>query len=299
MIIGHFGEIASLITAILWTFSALAFESAGKKVGSLSVNFIRLIIAFVFISIYNYFSRGLLLPVDASAYAWFYLFISGIIGFVLGDLFLFEAFVEIGSRISMLIMSFVPPITGILGFLIMGEVLTTKNIIGMTITISGVAAVILKKNDKESKVEFSHSIRGIIFAFLGAVGQALGMILSKKGMVDYNNSFAATQIRIIAGILGFVVIFFIMRRWSNFFKAFKNPTALLSTSIGAFVGPFLGVSFSLLAIQYTTTAVASTIMAIVPVLIIPPSIIIFKEKITAKEVIGSIITVIGIGILFL
>ena len=138
----HIGEIAALATALCWTITAVTFETAGKKVGSISVNLIRLIFALILISIYNFFSRGMILPIDASSSTWLWLTFSGIIGFVIGDLFLFQAFVEVGSRISMLIMSTVPPITAITGFIIMGEKITTLGLAGMIITIIGIALVI-------------------------------------------------------------------------------------------------------------------------------------------------------------
>lgn len=299
MIQSHMGEFAALLTAFFWTTTAMAFESAGKKVGSLQVNYIRLMFAFLFISIYTFISRGLILPIDASTSTWVWMLISGLIGFVLGDLFLFQAYVEIGARISMLVMSFVPPITAILSYIVLDETLTKANIIGMAITVLGIAVVVLKKKEgEEGKVQFSHSAKGLFFAFLGAVGQATGMVISKFGMQNYN-PFAATQIRIIAGLFGFTVLFFIMRRWGNLALAFKNKKALKRISVGALFGPFLGVSFQLLSLQHTSAGVTSTITAIIPVLIIPPAVILFKEKITSKEIFGSLITIIGVAILFL
>lgn len=298
MIQAHFGEIAALITAVFWTITATSFELAGKKVGSLSVNYIRLVIGFVLISLYTTFTRGMFLPLDATSKAWFYLSLSGLIGFVIGDMFLFQAYVEIGSRISMLIMALVPPITAFLGYITMGELLTVSNIIGMAITISGIALVVLVRNPEEKALKFSYSAKGISYAFIGALGQSLGLILSKIGMGDYN-PFAATQIRIISGIIGFTIVFFAMKKWDKLKEALSDKHAMKYISIGSVFGPFLGVSFNLLAIQYTTTGVASTITSIVPVLIIPSSIFILKEKVSPKEIIGAVITVVGVSLLFI
>ena len=187
----HLGEMAALSAALCWTITAVAFESAGKKVGSISVNLIRLVFAFILISIFNFFSRGMLLPLDASNSAWLWLTISGVIGFVIGDLFLFQAYVEVGARISMLIMSTVPPITAITGFLLMGEKITPLGLAGMLITIGGIAIVVLTKNPENKKVKLSHPIKGLLFAFIGALGQAFGLVFSKFGMGSYD-PFAAT-----------------------------------------------------------------------------------------------------------
>lgn len=66
-----------------------------------------------------------------------------------------------------------------------------------------------------------------------------------------------------------------------------------------FFGPFLGVSFSLIAVKYTAAGVAATLMSIVPVLIIAPSVIFFREKVTFKEIAGAIIAVGGVALFFL
>lgn len=304
MLQSHIGEYAALLTAVFWTITAIAFESAGKKVGSLSTNLLRLFMAFIFIGIYSLITRGSFIPFDASAHNWIWLSLSGLIGFVIGDLLLFEAYVVIGSRISMLIMSLTPPITAFFGWILMDEILSPQNFIGMFLTILGITIVVLDRKSKnsedqnKSKIKLSYPVVGILLAFGGAVGQGAGLVLSKYGMQDLD-PFAATQIRVITGFIGFSILFVFMKRWKKVLEAMKNRKAMTRLGIGAFFGPFLGVSFSLLSVKHTTTGVASTIMAIVPVLIIPPAIIFFKEKITMKEILGSIIAVGGIALFFL
>lgn len=298
MVQSHLGEIAALATAACWTITAVAFESAGKKVGSLSVNIIRLVIALLLISGFNLFSRGMILPFDASGSTWIWLTISGLIGFVIGDLFLFQAYVQVGSRISMLIMSTVPPITAIAGFVLMGERITLLGLAGMLITISGIALVILTKSSTDKKIEFTHPIKGLIYAFIGALGQAFGLVFSKFGMGSYN-PVAATQIRIIAAIFGFAVVITVSKNWENVFIALKDSKAMKNITIGSFFGPFIGVSLSLLAVQHAPTGIVSTIMSITPILIIPVSILFLKERVFPKEIIGAFISLIGVSLLFL
>lgn len=294
----HLGVLAALATAVCWTITAVAFESAGKKVGSLSVNIIRLFIAFVLLSVYNLFTRGFLLPTDASGFTWLWLLLSGVIGFVLGDLFLFQAYVEIGSRISQLIMSIVPPITAVTGYFLMGEKITLLGFIGMTTTIGGIALVILTKDSDEEKITFSRPLKGLTYAFLGALGQAFGLVFSKFGMGDYS-PFAATQIRIIAAIFGFCIVITVKKYWGNVYTAMKDKKAMKNITVGSIFGPFIGVSLSLLAVQHAPTAIVSTITSITPILIIPASIMIFKEKIVAKEIFGSVVALIGVTLLFI
>ena len=300
----HFGEIAGILTAVFWTVTSLAFESAGKKVGSLSVNLIRLIIAFFFIGFYSWIARGFFFPTDATLYQWKWLALSGIVGFVIGDLLLFQAFVVIGARISMLMMALAPPFAAFIGWILLGEVLAPMSWFGMAITMSGIVIVILKREKTEEngqvvkKIKSSYPMKGILLALGGALGQAAGLVISKKGMGEYD-AFSASQIRVLTGVVGFTILFFFMKRWSKVWSALQHTSAMKRITLGAFFGPFLGVSFSLLAVQNTQAGIAATLMGISPVLIIAPAIILFKEKVNWKEIIGAIIAVAGIAMFFL
>jgi drug/metabolite transporter (DMT)-like permease len=300
----HAGEIAALLTAVFWTITALAFEASGRKVGSLVVNLFRLILGFFFLSIFTLFYRGLLLPVDAPANTWFYLGLSGIIGFVFGDLCLFQAFLVIGARVSMLIMTLTPLITALIGWMVLGETLSLKSWTGMGLTILGVVLVVFRREEcitpKENsrKVKISYPVWGILLALCGAIGQSAGLVLSKFGMNGYN-AFASSQIRVLAGIAGFIILFFIFGLWTKAKESLSNRKAMAQLSVGAFFGPFLGVSFSLLSVQLTSTGIASTIMAMVPVLIIPASVLLFKETVKTKEIIGAMLAVGGVAMFFL
>lgn len=293
----NIGEFAALAVAIFWTITALAFENASFKIGSLAVNIIRLFIGFIFLSLFTWYYRGSLLPLDASPYNWFWLILSGFVGFVFGDLFLFKSYTIIGSRFAMLMMTLVPPITAFTGWIILGERLTFLNLAGMMLTISGISLAIFNRNTSSGKFELKLSAKGILFALGGAVGQAVGLVLSKYGMKSYD-AFAATQIRLIAGMFGFTMLVSILGRWPSVIKAFSNRQGIISTSIGSFFGPFLGVSLSLLAVQYTKTGIASTIMAIVPVLIIPPAVYMYKQKVTLFEIIGAVVSICGVALFF-
>ena len=305
MIQSYLGEFAALTTAIFWTITALAFESAGKKVGSLSVNIIRLTLAFFYLGIFSLITNGFFFPEGASAHNWIWLSVSGLIGFVLGDLFLFQAYVVIGARISMLIMSLAPPIAAVAGWLLMDETMSAKSIAGMVLTFVGISIAILARKPKDNNenktmhsLHFKYPLKGILLALGGAAGQGLGLVLSSYGIEDYD-PFAATQIRVITGMVGFIIVITYTGFWSRVKSAVMNVSAMKRIIIGALFGPFLGVSFSLLAVKYTTSGVASTIISIVPVLIIVPSVLFLKEKISWIEIVGAILAVGGVSLFFI
>ena len=239
MIASRAGELAALGTAICWTITAMAFESAGKRIGSLAVNLIRLVLGLVFLTLYCWIVRGQALPTDADAHAWGWLTVSGLIGFTLGDLFLFRAFVLVGSRISVLIMSLVPLFSALFGWILMQESLNGLDWLGMGITLAGVIWVVLERKEGKDGERGRLSPTGIGFAVLGALGQAVGLVFSKYGMRDYD-PFAATQIRVLAGIAGFAVLFSLIGWWGKTAAALSDRGAMVRTGVGAFFGPFLG-----------------------------------------------------------
>ncbi len=294
----YIGEIAGLLTALCWTATAMSFQIAARKIGSLALNFIRLLFAFVFYVVYMRIFMGQWLPLDASPQAWLYLGISGIIGFVLGDFFLFKSYEYISSKISMLIMTLAPPIAFLMGYLFLHESFTVLNILGMVLIMGGVSIVVLKKDVENGIRKNRYPLKGVLYAFLGAIGQGVGAFFSKKGMAEYD-PFASSQIRVITGIVGFAILITILKKWKMVHVGINNTRARKALLAGSFFGPFLGVSLGMVAFKYTGLGIASTLMATVPVFILLPSHIILKEKLTVGEIVGALLAVGGISIFFL
>ncbi len=297
----YLGEAAALGTAACWTASSASFEAATKRISSRSVNIIRLAMAFGFLCIFNLFYRGMVLPTDAGPRQWLWLSVSGLIGYTLGDLFLFAAFASVGARVSMLIMALAPALTALLGFIFLGESLSAKALLGMGLTMLGIAIVVLKPG--QGKLKLSHPLRGILLAGGGAMGQAIGLIFSKLGM-DMGEGMlypatAAGQIRVLSGFVGFAVLYSFMRIWPQVFSALKNRQGMLFSLSGSFFGPFVGVSLSLIAVANAEAGVASSLMSITPILIIPISVFILREKIRVLEILGAALAVSGVVCMFL
>ena len=291
------GELAAFGTALCWTVTVISFEAAGRKVGSVPVNFLRLLVGLTFLTLLSLFSRGRLLPLDAGGHAWLWLSISGIVGFVLGDLCLFRAFVTIGSRISMVIFTLVPPITALTSWMVLGEILSPRTWLGMAVTMAGISLVVLTKPRGEP-MRLAHPIGGILLALLGSAGQAVGLVLSKYGMGDMN-AFSATQIRILAAALTFLIVLPLIGFSGRVRAALSHGRAMAQLSLGAFFGPFLGVSLSLIAVHNVEAGVAATIMAMVPVFLIPPEIFIMGKSVRGLEIVGALVAVGGVALVSL
>jgi drug/metabolite transporter (DMT)-like permease len=301
------GALAALGTAFAWTLTALAFEYAGKRIGAVALNFLRLAVGCLFLGLYCLIARGSFFPFDAPLSAWAWLGLSGLIGLVIGDLLLFQSFIDIGSRVAMLVYATAPAFTAVLGFLVFGERISLLGIGGMCLTLAGIAMVVFGRRSGQAEssgapVNRPHRVRGLVLAGGATLGQAGGLILSKVGAgsgVGAMDPFAGTQIRVSAAVLGFAIALIATRSWRGIGAALKDRKAIWSLSLGSFFGPFLGVSLSLLAVQSGDVGIASAIMSIVPVLIIAPSALILKERVVLREIMGSVIAVAGVFALFL
>ena len=291
------GEISALTAAILWSFSSILFTSLSIQIGTLQLNLWRLVFAAILLAITLQIAN---IPFDITTSQFIYLSLSGIVGLVLGDTFLFAGFKEIGPRLSMLLMSSNPAIAAVIAYIIFNESLSITGIIGMIVTLSGIYIVINQKT-KNQLSRFNINLKGIIFGFLAAAGQATGLIFAKLAFVQGDiNSLAATQVRIVMAILFLFPAMVVMRRFANPVQLFGKNTKLMGkVLLGSIIGPYLGITLSYIAITNTQIGIASTLMSVTPITIIPLSILFYKEKLSVVTIIGTTVAVIGIALLFL
>lgn len=301
------GDLAAFGTALCWTVSALIFERSSRKLGALAVNFYKVFFAFFMLTLFAWAIRGLPFPTDAPASTWLYLSLSGFIGFVIADYFLFNAYIYIGSRVTVIYWALSPLFASVLAFFILGETIAPRKLIGMAAVITGILIVVLTQARSGPDGSKSASpgrqpgtlLRGHVFALLSSFFQAAGLVVSKLGIGDYH-PVAANQIRILTAIVGFSIQALLLHQIrAVFVQPLRESKNVRSLFAGAVFGPFLGVSLSLLALQNTGAGSASTLMALSPVLIIPPSILIFKQKVRPMEIVGSCVAVSGVALFFL
>ena len=298
------GQIAALITAGLWSINSILFASAGKKIGSISVNAYRIIIAIIFLCITHFILFGSIYP-TASYEQWFWIGLSGIVGLGIGDFGLFAAFVIIGSRRSVLIMALSPVFAAIIAFVMLNETISHFSLLGMIITLCGIIIVIIEREERsyEEKLSKKIKVKGISFAFIGAMGQGIGVVLAKKGMLfesgNIINPLSAALIRMILASIFIWITILLAGKLPDLKKGIKNKNGMKLTIGGAFIGPFLGVTLSMIAITYTEIGVAQTLMSIMPVMIIPILWLLYKQKTNLRGISGACIAVIGVAILFL
>lgn len=294
------GALAAFGTALCWSISALFFEHATRKVGALAVNFWKVFFAFFYLAAAGLVMRGMPLPLDASPREWLFLALSGVIGFIIADYFLFNAYLMIGSRITVVFQALTPLFTAVFAFAFLGERMRALRLVGMGVVVCGILIVVASRQRGVERAETKGSAKGYLFAILSSVFQAVGLLFSKTGLADGYSAIAGTQIRVIVAIAGFGLQALLMRQSAEVFVAPARQTKLFKNiGIGSVFGPFLGVTFSLFALQNTDAGTASTLMALNPVLIIVPSILVLKQKVKAMEIAGAAVAVCGAALFFL
>ena len=297
---GFTGELAALLTSGLWAATSTLFTIGGKQVGSAVVNRTRLLLAILLI-ILAHLVLGQPLPTDISGDRLFWLSISGVIGLTLGDAFLFQAFVLVGPRISMLMMAMAPVMAAVLAWGFLDEQLTAGQGFGILLTISGIAWVVAESNGRDSvQVGRRIFVIGVLFGLGGAAGQALGLVTAKQGMYGDFPAISATLVRMLAAA-SVLWLFTLLRQQvkPTFTILSQNRGAMRYILFGSITGPFLGVTFSLIAVQNTEVGVASALMALPPILLLPVGYFVFGERCGWQAVVGTFIAVAGVVVLFL
>ena len=308
----NLGEIISLVVAVSWTVTAIYADKASHRLGSMTSNVLRLSLAIVFLGLILWITVGHPYPVYANGKAWLWLALSALVGYVFGDWCLFNCYLSIGARFGQLLMTLAPPMAAIAGWAILGEKLSWGSLLAMAVTLSGIAISIMSR-ESGYKFSFSLPLKGVLLGFGAGLGQGVGLVLSKVGMQHYIESipedapsmmtgmlpFASTMIRAIVGAAGFMALMALQKNFSSLKSASRDRKGLFYALMMTLFGPVVGVSLSLMAVRYTDAGIASTLMALTPVLIIFPYVLVYKQRVKAKEIIGVIVSMAGVALFFL
>ena len=304
--IPNIGELAALLTAVCFSASSIFFTRAGKIYGALVSNRLRLAVAVILLVTTHWIIFGYPIPVDAGIERWLWLGSSGIIGLAIGDFFLFQAYVTIGPRLGLLFLSLSPAVATVLAWFVLGETLDAGSILGILLTLAGITWVVLESNPngKPSSVNAPNEHqkiyqKGIIAGLLAATGQAVGVVLAKNGLTGDFPALSGNVIRMTAAFVTLWGATILQRQVSMTVQMVKQEkSGMLYILGGAFFGPLIGVSLSLFAIQNTNVGIASTIIALPPIFLLPVGHFVFKEKITWQAVAGTLLAIGGVVLLF-
>jgi drug/metabolite transporter (DMT)-like permease len=309
----YLGEIISLVVALMWTATALFADQASRRIGSMSTNFLRLALSSVLLAGLLWIVIGRPYPAFADGKTWLWMGLSALVGYVFGDFCLFNSYIVIGARFGQLFMTLAPPFAAIAGWAMLGETLSWRSWLAMAVTLTGIAISILSRSRDGHKLSLRLPLKGVLLGIGAGLGQGVGLVLSKIGMQHYEAAlparapaafswalpFASTMIRSLVGMIGFFVLMAAFGMLPQLRAAVHNRSGMRYTALTTLFGPFIGVSLSLMAVQYARAGIASTLMALTPVLIILPYAVIYKQKVTPKEILGVIVSMTGVALFFL
>lgn len=233
----HLGEAIALLSAVSCTITALYASEASGRLGTMTVNVIRLVLASVFLAALLWVTTGSPYPLYADGKTWTFLILSAAVGYVFGDYCLFSSYLVIGPKTGQLFMTLAPPIAAVAGWAIIGETLSLNALIAMAVTICGIVISIISGGD--GKIRLNIPVKGIILGIGAGLGQGIGLVLSKIGMQHYSAAipadapammdemmpFASTMIRALAGGLGFLFIMCLMKTTSELKEGFRDRKA--------------------------------------------------------------------------
>ena len=303
----YIGELISIGVAFSWTATALLSEFGSKRLGNLTLNVLRMALALVFSLVLFGVVTGSILPPGASAEAAGWMLLSGLVGYVIGDFCLFQCYIIIGSRYGQLFMTLAPLTAALMAWVTLGQQMTEMSILAMLVTLFGIGISVLGRGEHH-RVSLKLPLNGVLFAIGAAICQGVGLVLSKIGMDHYEAvaempawlvPFSANFFRCVAGIIGFTLLLYMREGFLALREALHDRKGMSVAVATTLFGPFVGVGFSLMAVQYTAAGIASTLMAMTPIIILLPSYWLFHERITWKAVLGALISVIGVSLFFL
>lgn len=292
------GQLFALLTAACWAQNSLVYSFAGRRVGSSAVTHIRLWVALPAIMLIHLIFFGAPLPLALPQAGYLYLGASGFIGFFLADLFIFRAFVDLGPRETLVVMTLAPIFGAVLSWLFFAETLALWQIAGILITIGGVAWVVFEERSNPTKRSRAQAL-GVLFAFLGAFTQAAGMVLAKGGVTAGVHPVSANAIRISAGLIGLIIFALLRGTFLADFRKMRDTRALAFTSAGALVGPVLGIILTLYALQWAPVGIVTALMQTSPIMLLPIEHFVFKKRITPGAIGGTLMAIGGAALLFI
>ncbi len=303
--IPYLGEMISIGVAFSWTATALLSEFGSKRLGNLTLNVLRMALALLFSLVLFWVVLGTPIPAIGSLEAYGWMLLSGLVGYVIGDFCLFQCYIIIGSRFGQLFMTLAPLAAALMAWLTLGQQMNWMSVLAMLVTLVGIGISVLGRGEHH-RLSLKLPLNGVLFAIGAAVCQGVGLVLSKIGMNHYATGaipewlipFSANFVRCIAGIIGFSLLLYFREGFKPLREALHDRKGMTVATATTIFGPFVGVGFSLMAVQYTGAGIASTLMALTPIIIILPSYWLFHEKITWKAVLGALISVVGVSLFF-
>ncbi len=310
------GDFAGLLTSLFFALNAVVVTRAGEQVGSIILNRTRVVFALLYLILLNLLLFHEPLPLHAGSSRWMWLALSGLIGLAIGDAFLFQAYIMIGPRLGSLMLS-LSTVFGVLeAWIFLGEHLRLGQILGIALALGGILWVIAERglqsppstglesglpaDARDAALQrYRTSPVGVLFGVLAAVGQATGLVFSRAGMQGSFSPISGNVIRMLAAVVGLWLVALLQKQAGHTLRTLRaNPSAVKLLALAALLGPVIGVSLSLFAVQNTAVGIASVLTSLSPIFMLPFSHFFFNERLGWQPIAGTFVAMAGVVILF-
>ncbi|MBF0104459.1 MAG: DMT family transporter [Deltaproteobacteria bacterium] len=294
------GEIAALGTAVTWSACSIIFTSASRRIGAFDMNHYRMVFGTAMIMLALFVIRGTVLPVTFSFNVWMMLGISGFFGYFLCDIFLFQCYLDAGPRVGITLFNFYPFASAVLAWFFLDERLSLTAWAGMFVTMTGTTLMLLEKRGQGADIRPPRFGRGVLMALGAAFFQGISFTIAKPFLTgpDSVDSLSATLIRALCGLAAYWITSAVSGRLRSVLRQLQNVRVMATIAVGSVVGPSVGVWLSMVALKHAPVGIASTLMATMPLAILPMTALVYKEKITLRTVLSAVLACLGIYILF-
>lgn len=294
------GQLLALLTAFCWTQNSIIYRHLGSKIGSDTVAHIRMWIALPMILLMTYFTEGIWFPTPLSPRTYLLTMASGALGYFITDLMLFKAYVLIGNREAMVIMTLSPVATAIFGFGIFGEYLNVIQVLGIAVTLGGVAIAVLMGRQSSNEEGKDKKAQGYVLAILASVMQAVSYVFVKFTLEE-TGPVSTNLLRNLGGLACFFLHNGLVKRnvRQQVAAVCADRKFVILLFCAAFAGPVLGMSCQMTAFTLAPSGIVTTITQATPIILIPYDYFVLKKKLGASSLLGTVVSIVGVALLFL
>lgn len=300
------GILLAIAAAGGWAHNSIVYTFAGRRVGSNTTAHIRLWFALAMSLLIHTLVSGRLIPVIGTPISLAATVVSGILGYFLADLFIFKAFLYIGPRDTMLILTTSPLFSALFAFLFYGEMLSFPDIFAGLLILGGIVIVVKDPRQwgegdggGDGGRSGGRKMVGVAAGFLGSLGQSLGLIFSKYSLVAGDSPLEINVYRIAAGLAAMVLFLTFRGSLVSDFKKMQDRRALFLIAFGALIGPSLGVLAALYAVLFIPVGLSAVLMQTTPIMLLPFEKFLFGRRISPISIVGTLVSLAGIGLLIL
>lgn len=284
----YLGIIVALLSAASWAFATVVFDRIGKVIPYVGITFLKGTFSIILMMVLLLFTGGLQ-AVRVWDFAFFAL--SGIIGISIGDSLFFKSLQDLGAKVQVIFFLLGQIFTMVLSLLLLGELLSLQQYIGAIILLTGIVVVIWGKQENHP-----NKVRGIICGLLSILCFSVSAIMVKIAITDVE-VVTATFYRMVFGTiftLGFGVVGKQLHFW---IEPLKDKRLLSLFVLNVVVITYGGFLLSMLAIKLISVSLVSVLGTTEPVFVLLFAFLINKERIRKQEIIGTLITLIGLFII--